>query len=58
MDDRKIEIALSPGIKHERILDLFNGEKTIKVNNRKITVTVPKKKARIYIYPKISKEEK
>ncbi len=58
MDDRKIEIALSPGIKHERILDLFDGEKTIKVNNRKITVTVPKKKARVYIYPKISKEEK
>ncbi|MFC1563070.1 hypothetical protein ACFL4Z_03365, partial [candidate division KSB1 bacterium] len=49
MDDRKMEITLAPEFHHDRLLDLYDGNKRIKVRNGKITVTVPKKKARVYI---------
>jgi len=51
LDDKKLLIPLPPEFRHNWLLDLYDGKKTIKVHKAQIEVTVPSKKARIYIVP-------
>ncbi len=53
MDDKELEITLFPEFAKDRLLDLYDGKKIIKVNNGKVSISVPKKKARVYIVPEI-----
>jgi hypothetical protein len=53
MDDRKIDIPLPAPFKHGRLLDLFAGSKSLRVRGGKVTVQVPRKKARVYLAPEV-----
>lgn len=49
--DAEVECALADGFEHERLLDLFDGTRTREVRDRRVTVTVPAKSARVYVVP-------
>jgi hypothetical protein len=53
MDDRKLDVPVSPGFGPGRLLDLFHGARSMPVRGGKVTVTVPRKTARVYLNPEI-----
>jgi len=53
--DEVIEITLPKDFKRNKLLDIFDGEKTVTVNNGKVNIMTPGNKARIYY--KINKRQ-
>jgi hypothetical protein len=47
--DQNIELVLPVGFQPRQLQDIFNGSKIITVKNKKITASVPKKSARVYL---------
>jgi gliding motility-associated-like protein len=50
-EDQNVELTLPDGFQPDRLLDLFNDSQIIQVINKKVTVAVPKKTARVYLKP-------
>ena len=47
--NKTITVSLPPEFQHKQLLDLYDGERQIKVVNKQIEVAVPTKGARIYL---------
>jgi hypothetical protein len=53
MDNRRLDLPLPDNFKPDRLLDLFDGSRTLRVKGGKIRLNVPRKMARVYLSPEI-----
>ena len=56
-EDREVECTLAHDFNYRRVLDLFNGSRTFDVRSGRVAVTVPAKKARVYLVPEAQRRK-